>query len=247
MITHKLLILGATSAIAQAVAKRYAELHADICLAGRNVQHLEFIAADLRLRGKGKITCYAIDFNDASQHAALLNYADQQLHGIDSVLIAYGSLPDQTRCELSCTDTSQQLQTNFLSVVELLTLLANYFAPRHRGNIAVISSVAGDRGRRSNYIYGAAKGGLSIFLQGLRQRLWHDQVNVLTIKPGFVDTPMTRDFRKGVLWSSPDKVAEKIVQAISKKRAVVYVPFYWRYIMWVVRVMPEWVLRRVNV
>lgn len=244
--THKILIIGATSAIAQAIAKRYAKFPCTLFLAARNTTHLDILANDLRLRSQNKIFTYTADFTDASQHEALLQQADHDLNGIDSVIIAYGSLPNQKSCEQSVTETYQQLEINFLSVVALLTLLANYFEARRAGNITVITSVAGDRGRKSNYVYGAAKGALSIFLQGLRNRLNAVHVNVLTVKPGFVDTPMTKDFKKGILWSSPEYVADKICRAVDKKRTVVYVPFFWRYIMWVVRVIPEWVFAKLS-
>ncbi len=244
--THKILILGATSAIAQSIAKIYASSNGDICLVARNANHLEFIAADLRLRGQGKVITYTADFDDVAQHASVLDYAARELPSIDTVIIAYGSLPNQADCERSYADAHQALHTNFLSVVSLLTHLANYFASQQHGTIAVIGSVAGDRGRKSNYVYGAAKGGLSIFLQGLRQRLAKQHINVLTIKPGFVDTPMTQQFKKGLLWSSPNYVAEKIVRAIAKKRSVIYVPFYWRYIMLIIKAIPERLFSKMN-
>jgi len=145
-----------------------------------------------------------------------------------------------SRCAL------QELQTNCLSVLSLLTRLANQLEQQGHGCLAVISSVAGDRGRQSNYIYGTAKGALTIFLQGLRNRLGKTGVQVLTIKPGFVDSPMTRDFNKGLLWVKPAKIAEGILKAIDKRKEVVYLPFFWRYIMLIIRLIPEKVFKRLS-
>ena len=142
--------------------------------------------------------------------------------------------------------TLQEFQINLVSVVSLLTLLANYFEKQGKGCIAVISSVAGDRGRQSNYIYGAAKGGLTIFLQGLRNRLSKAGVCVLTIKPGFVITPMTENFKKGFLWAQPQQVAKAIVSAIRRRKNVIYVPWFWRWIMLVIRNIPENVFKRMS-
>jgi decaprenylphospho-beta-D-erythro-pentofuranosid-2-ulose 2-reductase len=114
------------------------------------------------------------------------------------------------------------------------------------GTIAVISSVAGDRGRKSNYVYGSAKGGLTIFLQGLRNALSGSGVHVLTIKPGFVDTPMTNDFTKGLLWAKPEKVAKDIKRAIDKKKNIIYTPWFWRWIMLIIRLIPESVFKKMN-
>ena len=126
-----------------------------------------------------------------------------------------------------------------MSVISLLTILANQLEHQGSGSIAVITSPSGDRGRQSNYIYGTAKGALTIFLQGLRNRLSKSNVHVLTIKPGFVDTPMTKDFKKGFLWVNPDVVSKGIYNAINKKREVVYLPFFWRYIMIIIKSIPE--------
>lgn len=243
---RKILIIGATSAIAQAAAKLFAEKNDDLLLVGRNAQHLEAMVTDLRLRGKGNINYQVLDFNELDKHAQMLANAESQLKEIDVALIAYGSLPDQKACEASFEKTAEELNTNFISVVSLLTMLANYFERKKKGAIAVITSVAGDRGRQSNYVYGAAKGGLSLFLQGLRNRLTKSNVQVLTVKPGFVDTPMTKDFKKGILWSSPDFVAKMIVDGIDKKRSVIYVPFFWRYIMMIIKSIPEKIFSRMS-
>ena len=142
--------------------------------------------------------------------------------------------------------TEQALRTNFLSVVSLLTPIANQLEKQHYGCIAVISSVAGDRGRQSNYVYGAAKGALTIFLQGLRNRLQAANVCVLTIKPGFVDTPMTADLKKGALWAKPESVAKGIYRAIKRRKNSVYLPWFWWPIMMVIRHIPEPIFKRLK-
>ena len=242
----RVLIIGATSAIAQEVAKIYAADGSRIFLVARNSQKLEQIAQDLSVRGAESVEVLSLDLADIERHEEIVTTTDKLLGVIDIVLIAHGTLPDQKACEVSVTDTLQELQINLLSTVSLLTLLANYFEKQGSGCIAVISSVAGDRGRQSNYVYGAAKGGLSVFLQGLRNRLSKAGVRVLTIKPGFVITPMTAEFRKGILWAQPKQVAEVIVYAVQKRKNAVYVPWFWRWIMLIIRNIPESIFKRMS-
>ena len=240
------LIIGATSAIAQEVAKLYAEKGSNLFLVARDNKKLDQVAMDLKVRGAGAVDLLSQDLLDTDQHEIIIKKADEALGSIDIALIAHGTLPDQKQCENSVDQTLQELQINFLCSVSLLTLLANYFEKQEKGCLAVISSVAGDRGRQSNYIYGAAKGGLSVFLQGLRNRLSRTGVCVLTIKPGFVITPMTKDFKKGILWAQPEQVAVNIVNAIKKRKNVVYVPWFWRWIMVSIRAIPEGVFKRMS-
>ncbi|VAX10802.1 Oxidoreductase, short-chain dehydrogenase/reductase family [hydrothermal vent metagenome] len=242
----KILIIGATSAIAQEVAKIYALEQCTLYLVGRNEDRLHIVADDLRARCAQAVEILACDLSDPTMHRHLIESAQSYLQEIDVALIAYGSLPDQPVCESSVEQTLLELNTNFISVVALLTLLANVFEKQGSGNIAVISSVAGDRGRQSNYVYGAAKGGLSIFLGGLRNRLSSKGVNVLTIKPGFVDTPMTADFKKGLLWVSAESLAKNIVKAIDKKRGVAYLPWFWWPIMLIIKSIPERVFKKLK-
>jgi hypothetical protein len=155
-------------------------------------------------------------------------------------------LSNQELCENSVIAALDQLKTNFLSVVSLLTLIGNRFEEQRNGCIAVISSVAGDRGRQSNYVYGAAKGALTVFLSGLRNRLVKAGVTVITIKPGFVDSPMTASFRKGFLWVSPAVVGRGVYRAIVSRKDVVYLPWYWRYIMMAVVLIPERMFKRLS-
>jgi len=172
--------------------------------------------------------------------------AERELGGLDTVLIAHGTLSDQAECERSVEALRREFDVNALSTMALLTPLANRFQQQGHGTLAVISSVAGDRGRMSNYAYGSAKAAVSAFLSGQRQRLQKYGVNVLTIKPGFVDTPMTREFPKGALWAQPEVVARGIANAIDKGRSVVYLPWFWSLIMLVIKHVPEFVFKRVK-
>jgi short-subunit dehydrogenase len=242
----RVLIIGATSAIAQEVAKIYAANGSQLFLVARNSQKLEQVVKDLKVRGADNIEQLSLDLANIEDHEQIVTAADKFMSGIDIVLIAHGTLPDQKSCENSVINTVQELQINFLSTVSLLTLLANYFEKQASGCIAVISSVAGDRGRQSNYVYGAAKGGLSIFLQGLRNRLNSAGICVLTIKPGFVISPMTAEFKKGILWAHPKKVANNIVSAIHRRKNVVYVPWFWRWIMLIICTIPENIFKRMR-
>jgi len=242
----KVLIIGASSAIAQAVARRMAARGDVLFLLARSEERLAAHAADLRIRGARQVGYAVFDANAAAGQAALIERAAAQMSGIDVALVAYGTLDDQRACEQDVEKTLQALHTNGTSVVALLTILANRFERQGSGTIAVIGSVAGDRGRQSNYVYGAAKGMLAIFLQGLRNRLHKHGVNVLTIKPGFVDTPMTAAFNKGALWASPDQVAARIVLAIDKGWDIVYVPGFWRPIMFIIRSIPERMFKRLS-
>lgn len=245
---RNVLIIGATSTIAEHTARRLVSQGANLYCAGRNKDKLEQITRDLRVRApQATIFSKAMDLCDQSGHEILLQEAQAALGRIDSVLIAHGTLPDQKACEASVSATRQEIETNAMSVVSLLTLLANHFENHGGEVIAVISSVAGDRGRQSNYVYGCAKGMVTIFLQGLRNRLYRKGIDVVTIKPGFVDTPMTDDLNKdGPLWAKPGSVAAGIVRAMRKGRQEVYLPWFWWGIMQIIRHIPEFIFKRMS-
>ena len=242
----KVLVLGATSAIAQATVRLLAARGASLYLVGRNAERLEAVAKDARTRGAAKVESEALDLDDLTQHEALVERAATALGGLDGALIAHGILGDQKVAERSYTDTEKVLRTNFLSAVSLLTPLANRFEAQKAGTLVVISSVAGDRGRQSNYVYGASKGALSVFLQGLRNRLARSGVAVVTVKPGFVDTPMTADLKKNALFASPETVARGMLRAADKGRNEVYLPGFWRLIMFIIRSIPEPLFKRMK-
>ncbi len=243
---RKVLIIGATSAIAEATARILAARGDALYLVARNQARLGAIAADLLVRGSPRVGSEVLDANDVAGHEAMLARAESLLGGYDTVLIAHGTLSDQKACEASVDLTLREINTNGLSVVALLTLVANRFAQQRTGTIAVISSVAGDRGRGSNYVYGSAKALVTTFLSGLRQRLAKVGVNVVTLKPGFVDTPMTAAFPKGPLWARPEAVAQGIVKAMDRQRNTVYLPGFWWAIMFIIRSIPERVFLRLS-
>lgn len=243
---QNIVILGATSAIAMATAKQFASTEASFFLVARDAGKLAAFAADLQIRTQAHVTTFACDLADTSSHSEVHRRSLASLGRIDLVLIAYGILGDQKQAEAEFSSAEQILRTNFLSTVSLLTLYANTLEQQKSGTLAVISSVAGDRGRQSNYIYGASKGALDVFLQGLRNRLYSSSVRVLTIKPGFVATPMTADIPKNKLFASPDAIARVIADAVSSGKDVVYAPGYWRLIMAVIRRIPEPIFKRLN-
>jgi len=246
---QRIVIFGGTSAIATACARLWISRGDSVFLIGRNPAKLEALIADLRIRAAPEqmIEGASADINELQRHEGLLDEAYKTLGGVDVLLIAHGSLPDQKACEASVELTMQEMQTNALSAISILTLAANRFESQGKGTLAAISSVAGDRGRQSNYIYGASKGMLSLFLQGLRNRLAKSGIPILTIKPGFVDTPMTSAFeKKGALWAQPETIAQGIVRAIDNRKDVVYLPWIWRWIMLVIRQIPEFLFKRLS-
>jgi decaprenylphospho-beta-D-erythro-pentofuranosid-2-ulose 2-reductase len=241
-----ILIIGATSAIAEQCARIWANRGDAMHLVARNEQHLQAIASDLQVRGASKVTTYCTDLNDMDKHEELLNVADNGLGSVEIVLIAHGILPNQKSCELSVDETLLEIKTNALSTVSLLTLIANRFEAKRDGTICVISSVAGDRGRASNYVYGSAKAMVTTFTSGLRQRLHRSNVSVVTIKPGFVETPMTAQFTKGFLWVKPNVIAKAIVDAIGNDKAELYVPFFWAFIIGIIKLIPNRIFKRIK-
>ena len=234
-----ILILGATSSIAKHTTRLFAADEHSLYLVARNEDKLAAMKQDMLVRGATDVHYETLDLADDSQHQNLIKRVTDSMGSIDTVFIAYGTLADQNKSATNYENTLKELQINCLSVISLLTILANQLEHQGSGSIAVITSPSGDRGRQSNYIYGTAKGALTIFLQGLRNRLSKSNVHVLTIKPGFVDTPMTKDFKKGFLWVNPDVISKGIYNAINKKREVVYLPFFWRYIMIIIKSIPE--------
>ena len=241
---QRVLIVGATSAIAVEVARAFAEGGATLLITGRNADRLTALVTDLRGRG-ATVEAIPLDVLDLAAHATVVERAFAAGR-LDVALLAHGVLPNQARCQESVEETVRALEVNFTATVALLTLLANRFEAQRNGTIAVISSVAGDRGRMSNYVYGASKGGLTVFLQGLRNRLAHAGVSVVTLKPGFVDTPMTAAVPKSALFASPGRAGRAIHRAIERRRSVAYIPWFWRPIMAVVRSLPEAIFKRLR-
>ena len=228
---RKILVLGATSGIAEATCRIWATQGASLFLVARNAEKLAAVAADLRTRGASYVDTAVADLDDTDKHPELL---------------AHGILGDQAEAEQDFNAAAQILYTNLMAPISLLTWLANFCVQRRSGTLAVISSVAGDRGRKSNYLYGASKAGLSAFLAGLRNRIDREGVTVLTIKPGPTRTAMTAAMPNSEKFADVDSVAESIVSAIDKRKDVLYVPFQWQPIMFVIRNIPERIFKKLN-
>ncbi|MGB0388737.1 MAG: SDR family oxidoreductase [Ardenticatenaceae bacterium] len=247
----RILTVGATSAIAHETLKHFANdaenSGAQLFLVGRHLAKLEAVANDLKVRGAKEVTTFQLDMNDFDRHSELLTRAQEALGGtIDLLFVAYGTLPEQKDCEEDVEVALHSFSTNAVSVISLLTLAAPIFERQKHGTIAVISSVAGDRGRRYNYLYGSAKAAVSTFLQGLRSRLFPSGVAVVTIKPGPIDTPMTAKHRKSFLFASKEKAGADIYRAIIKGKATAYVPGFWQLIMTIIKLIPEVIFKRTN-
>ncbi|MFC0711978.1 SDR family oxidoreductase [Azorhizophilus paspali] len=243
----KILIVGATSAIATACARLWAAQGSEFFLVARNGEKLEQTAADIEARGACRVTCHNMDATDYAAHPAMLEHCLAILQQIDIALIAHGSLPDQKSCEQDVGVALREFANNGTSVIALLTVLANHFEEQHCGSLAVISSVAGDRGRPSNYLYGTAKAAVSTFCEGLRARLFKVGVHVMTIKPGFVDTPMTQGLQlPAALVAKPEQVARRIVKGLECRANTLYTPGFWALIMLIIRLIPIGIFKRIN-
>ena len=242
----KMLIFGATSGIAESVAKQVASEHGDLFLVGRKSETLAMIAEDLLVRGAGRVSQIAGDLTHREKYQEWIEAAASFMKGIDVVLIAHGTLGDQKELEQNPDEAYDIFNVNFISAALLAEAAAHYFERGKRGVIAVIGSVAGDRGRQSNYYYGSAKAGLATFLQGLRNRMYRHGVSVITIKPGFVSTPMTSHLKQNFLFAKPDVVASAILKAIAKEKDIVYLPWFWRCIMCVIKSIPECLFKRLK-
>jgi short-subunit dehydrogenase len=243
---RRALILGARSAIAQAIARSLAQDGWNLVLAARHSQSLEPVAADLRLRTECAVHLLDFDALDLEAHADLAERVRAAAGVFHLAVCVFGFMGDPV-AERSKTEVMvQTLTTNFTAAAVCLAHLANDFEARGEGGIIGISSVAGDRGRQSNYPYGAAKAGLTTFLQGLRNRLAPSGIHVLTVKPGFVDTPMTHGKEGIFLVASPDRVARDIIRAWRKGQDVLYTPWFWRWLLLIIRCIPETLFKRLK-
>ena len=248
----RVLILGATSSIARAVAEEFARHNYDLILAGRDREELEILASDLSIRSGAANSAVHVEVreievrNCAVHRAALDQCRDQTGEMPAGVVLCIGYLGDQAAAQAEPAEAHRILETNFTGCVSLLDLIAADFESRRHGFICAISSVAGDRGRQSNYFYGAAKAGLSVYLEGLRNRLFRFGVSVITIKPGFVDTAMTFGKPGLFLVASPESVGKVVYQAVARGKDVVYIPWFWRPLMLVIRAIPESIFKRLR-
>jgi decaprenylphospho-beta-D-erythro-pentofuranosid-2-ulose 2-reductase len=240
-----ILILGANSDVAHAVAKKLACTEkADLYLASRDLEQLESKARDIRVRCDVQVNTLAFDATDTRSHADFYNHLNPKP---DGVVLAFGYNGVQERAQADFAEAGCIIDTNFRGAVSILEVVAADFEKRCTGFIIAISSVAGLRGRQSNYIYGAAKGALKIYLDGLRNRLFKSRVRVLTVLPGFIDTKMTTgmDLPK-VLTATADQVADDIYAAFKKGKDRIYTRWFWRWIMLIIRAVPEPIFKRLS-
>ena len=244
---RRIWILGGTSAIAQAYARHAASAGGTLVLIGRNEDRLQANAADLAARG-GRSAVEVRDLAGPIDRAAVVGELAER-HGFpDEVVVAYGILGDQQRALGDLGHAQDILDVNLTSVALWLLAIATRRDPVRPLTLVIIGSVAGDRGRASNFVYGAAKGGLDRFVEGMQHAHAGTALNLVLVKPGFVDTPMTAAFDKtGPLWASPDRVARDIRRAVDRRAAVVYAPWFWRYIMMIIRLMPRFLFNRLKI
>lgn len=238
-----ILILGAGSSIAKYTAQAFAKKGHPLYLAGRDLEELKRTASDLHIRFNVDVKTGYFDALKIDEHELFLQQAVKELGGIEGVLVAFGEYPKGKKDFL---EENLIFQTNFIGACSILHHCANYFAVQESGFIIGISSVAGDRGKRSNYPYCAAKSGLNTYLQGLRQRLASHGIRVVTIKPGYVDTPMSFGLPRVFLNSSPQEVGEKIARSVERGQEIVYLPWFWRYIIGAINLIPEKIYKRLK-
>jgi len=242
----KILIFGATSAIAFETAKLFAKEGASFYLCARKEEELKRLSGDLKIRGAKEVAYSTFDALDLDSIKRVIEKCIEKFPSLDGLLIAHGLLPNQELCESDFNEMRKSFDINFTSVTAILNYMVPHFERQGHGTIAVISSIAGDRGRQKNYVYGAAKAAISVFLSGLRQRLHSTGVRIITIKPGFVDTPMTADFEKNFLFVGPEAIARGIYRAIKQGKDMVYLPWFWKWIMFIIKSIPEKVFKKLN-
>jgi short-subunit dehydrogenase len=240
------LILGATSRIAQQLAHRYAAAGHGVYVAARDEAEAAHIAADLRVRHQVRTAAGPFDAQDFASHGALVEAAEVALGPIEVAVLAFGAMGDQGGSEANFESARQVIEVNYTGAVSVCEAIARGMVERGAGSIIGISSVAGDRGRQSNYMYGSAKGAFTLYLQGLRNRLFKQGVHVMTVKLGFVDTRMTFGMQTGIPIASPEKVAAAIHHGHQRRVDSLYYPRFWKGIMGVIKVIPEQAFKRLN-
>ncbi|ALE02287.1 SDR family oxidoreductase [Candidatus Pseudothioglobus singularis] len=239
-----ILIIGAKSDVGMALARKYTDHGYNLYLAARNSTDLTEFANDLQIRSSRAISCVELDILDYRSHKAFFDNLKIKPIG---VIVVSGYLGVQKYSESNFSDVEKIIDTNFTGAVSLLNIVANNFELQKSGFIVGVSSVAGERGRQSNYLYGSSKAALSIYLSGLRNRLHASNISVLTVKPGFIKTKMTKGMDlPQFLTLSPTEVADKIFIAQQKKKNVVYLKWIWRWIMFVIKIIPEAIFKRTS-
>ncbi|WP_315820847.1 SDR family oxidoreductase [Paraflavitalea speifideaquila] len=239
-----ILILGAASDMAMAIAKKYAAEGHAIQLAARNVQRLKALQSDISIRYNTSCTAHEFDALNFNSHQA---FFDQLPVKPDITVCVFGYLGENETARTHWAESEKIIHTNYTGAVSILNVVSNYYAAQHKGVIAGISSVAGERGRQSNYIYGSAKAGFTAYLSGLRNRLFHENVHVVSVQPGFVYTRMTENISlPPLLTAQPEAVANTVYKAVAKKKNVVYVKWFWRWIMLIIKRIPEFMFKKLK-
>ncbi|WP_455218195.1 SDR family oxidoreductase [Kaarinaea lacus] len=239
------LIVGAKSDTARALAREYARHGYALYLAARNCQDLEGLVSDLKIRYNTIARPVELDILDYESHADFYSGLEEKPVG---VITTVGYLGEQTSAQKHLEESLRVINTNYTGIVSLLNIIANDFEARNSGFIIALSSVAGDRGRKANYIYGSAKAGLTAYLSGLRNRLGDTNVHVMTVKPGFMNTSMTKGMDlPAALTAQPDDVAKQIYKAQQRKKDIIYVKWLWRWIMLIIQHIPEFIFKRTSI
>lgn len=239
------LIIGAKSDIAKAVAREYANQGYDLCLAARNIEELSSLKSDIEIRSGQKVALKEFDIIDFAAHENFYNSLEPKPLG---VIVVAGYMAEQKECENDFAKTLNTINVNYTGAVSILNIIANGMEKEKRGFIIGVSSVAGDRGRKSNYIYGSSKAALSAYLSGLRNRLFGSGVHVLTVKPGFVATKMTEGLDlPAKLTAQPQDVARDIYQAQQRGKDVLYSKWIWQYVMLIIKHIPEFMFKKMSI
>ena len=244
---RRILITGATSAIAQEAARHFASNGDAFLLVARDPDKLAAVADDLRARGASRVETAIVDLIDLARSSRLIDETVDKLGGLDALLVAQGTLPDQAACEADPVQTLREFSLNAMGPITLLLRAATHFENQGSGCIAAITSIAGVRGRRSNYVYGAAKAAVSTFLEGLRGRLGDTGVSVVDIRPGFVDTPMTAHLPKNPLFATAAPVGKRVYRAMLSGDDVVYAPWFWRWIALAIQLTPRSIFVKLSI
>jgi decaprenylphospho-beta-D-erythro-pentofuranosid-2-ulose 2-reductase len=241
-------VIGATSEIARAVVRELAKDGGRLVIASRDEDELKLLAADVELRTGARVTPLRLDVTEFDRHEEFVNACIATLGSVEGVVLCQGAMTDQNEAAADWTLARQMIEVNYTSAVSLGNRFAAHMVPLGRGYLCGVSSVAGDRGRQSNYLYGSTKAGFSTYLDGLRNRLYRSGVAVITVKPGFVDTSMTWGLLnpKSPLVAAPERVARDIARAIRKRKNTVYTPWFWALVMLVIRLVPEPIFKRLS-
>lgn len=236
------LILGASSDIGAAIAKKFASEKFDVQLAARNTDQLTPLQSDIRIRYGMNCTLHRFDVLDFAGHRI---FYESLLPRPDIAICVIGYMNDNDKVISDPSETLKTIHTNYTGPVLILNVIAADYSAKRKGMIVGISSVAGERGRQSNYIYGSAKAGFTAYLSGLRNKLFHNKVHVMTVLPGFVYTKMTEHLQlPAILTAQPSDVANAIFDGTKKKKNVIYVKWFWRWIMLIITAVPEFIFKK---